>query len=112
SHARTAGLIRRQCANRTFRQRNKGARPIRRRSGISIRAEFWLDERFEFRRHRRAEEQFRNVPQRPQFRLLNILRVSALKVEKTAVVSAVAEVDTPQPGGAGCGTLLLTSYRR
>ena len=30
------------------------------------------------------------------------MRVNALK---TAAVSAVAEVETPQPGGAGCGTL-------
>jgi hypothetical protein len=32
------------------------------------------------------------------------LRVSTLRAE-TAAVSAVAEVEPPQPGGAGCGTL-------
>jgi hypothetical protein len=30
-------------------------------------------------------------------------------ITETAAVSAVAEVETPQPGGAGCGTLLFCS---
>jgi hypothetical protein len=42
----------------------------------------------------------------------NILRVSTLRAEKTPKAFGVAEVELPQPGGAGCGTLLLRLYSR
>ena len=43
SRARTAGRVRCECADPTFRRRNQGGRPIRRRHGIPIRSTHWLD---------------------------------------------------------------------